>query len=113
MFGLSTNERLILKLEERANKLEAENNNLANIIKNYDNKIERENRDAEFVIDWKKLNPFAIERIHHSSGGPKTIIGYFINEGDKQVVKEWNLYCSIERHNELAAQFKEYINART
>lgn len=107
MFG---NYRLTREVEE----LEKENTRLANVIKNYDDALMKENRNAEFIFDFERMNAFAIERIF-SSGGYKTIIGYQLDivdeKGNKtKQIKEWSLFCSIEKHNELAAQLKEYLS---
>jgi hypothetical protein len=66
-------------------------------------KIDDENRDAPFVIDWNKLEPFSVERAN-KNGIWYTVIGYFLNGN----VKEWQLNCSVKRHYELAEQFKAY-----
>ncbi len=66
-------------------------------------------RNAPVSIDWNKMDAFSVERIwNHNGNGPTTNIGYYITNSDgNKVVKEWVLYCSLERHEELVKQFNE------
>lgn len=70
-------------------------------------------KDNTFVIDWKAMNAFSVERIARE-GSVYTIIGYILQndyEDDKKqsLVKEWTLYCSEEQHEKLASEFQAYI----
>jgi hypothetical protein len=63
---------------------------------------------CDFVIDWKNLNAFSVER----HGGPKnayTIIGYYAGSGEQKRVEEWKFFCSQEQHNKLAQEFRNGI----
>ena len=70
-------------------------------------KIDDENRDASFIIDWNSLEPFSIERAI-KNGSWYTVIGYFLNGN----LKEWHLNCSLKRHYELAQEFKAYKDTK-
>lgn len=68
---------------------------------------------AEFAMDFKLCNAFAIER-NSKDGKAVTIVGHFLNEpvaftdgnvANKQSIKEWYMYCSQEQHNKLVEQF--------
>ena len=73
---------------------------------------------SEAVIDFKNLRVFSVERFH-KDGDPCTVLGYFLNEpviasdgsvvANKDVVHQWYLYCSVERHEELVRQYKESL----
>lgn len=68
----------------------------------------KEVQECEFVIDWKNMNAFSIERM----GDPKgnySVIGYYLGQDGNQVVAEWKFYCSLEQHNKLAEEFKKQI----
>lgn len=93
---------------------------LENQVSNYDRLIAEINSDltkCEPVIDFTTMRVFSIER-HVSNNKPCTILGYFLNEPvvssdgemvvDRDVTKEWTLYCSNERHAELVEKFKAY-----
>jgi hypothetical protein len=70
-----------------------------------DKEVRKDVQSAEFVIDWKNMDAFSIERM----GDPKeayTVIGYWVIEGGEKRVHEWKFYCSLEQHNKLADQFK-------
>ena len=73
---------------------------------------------SSFSADFARMNAFAIERnISSSTREVCTIIGYILKEpvvttdgvvGNKNVVKEWYLYCSQEQHEKLVAEFEKY-----
>ena len=73
--------------------------------------LENEQRNAPVSIDWGKINAFSIERVlEHGNKGPATIIGYTVeNQNRSPIIKEWVLYCSMERHEELVKQFNEQM----
>jgi hypothetical protein len=86
----------------------------------YKKRLETEMANASFAIDWDAMNVFSIERVWED-GLPKTILGYIIEEpvtvceGEtttKDVVREWNLYCSAEKHEELVKEFKEWVSSK-
>lgn len=107
--------------------LKVENGELKQKIKNLENQIGQyeklldginsELTKCEPAIDFTTMRVFSIER-HVSNNKPCTIIGHFVNEPvvssdgemivDRDVTKEWTLYCSNDRHAELIAQFKAY-----
>ena len=107
-----------LKVENE--DLRSEIARLKNQVDNYDRllaDINSELTKCEPVIDFTTMRVFSIER-HVSNNRPCTIIGHFINEPvvssdgemivDRDVTKEWTLYCSNERHAELVEKFKAY-----
>lgn len=114
MFGFKEN----LKLKKQVEELTTELNNTKAVIANLNKKI----ADVDFVINWKEMNAFSVERMVNDNL-PVTVIGYFIeepvfNQGvdmwvPKKVVCEWYLHCNEDRHNELARQFKEYLKGKT
>lgn len=63
---------------------------------------------STFVIDWRNMDAFSIERM----GDVKeayTIIGYYTkDEHGQRKVKEWKFYCSNYQHEKLAKEFAEY-----
>lgn len=63
--------------------------------------------DSEFALDYRQMNAFSIERLCRD-GQAVTVIGYFLNSQ----VREWNLYCNEERHQELVNQFKLYLEKK-
>jgi hypothetical protein len=73
---------------------------------------------SEAVIDFKNLRVFSVER-YQKDGDPCTLLGYFLTEpviandgsvvANKDVVHQWYLYCSVERHEEIVRQYKESL----
>jgi hypothetical protein len=73
---------------------------------------------AEVVIDFNNMRVFSVER-YEKDGHPCTLLGYFLEEpviandgsivAEKDVVHQWYLYCSIERHEEIVRQYKESL----
>lgn len=65
--------------------------------------------ESDFVCNFQQMNAFAIER-NVNDGRPCTIVGYkIINSEGNETVKEWYLYCSMEKHNQLAEEFRKYV----
>ena len=65
--------------------------------------------EASICIDFEKMNVVSIERqIEQSHECLVTTIGYIIN--DK--VKEWYLYISDEKHEELVYKFREFLRMK-
>ena len=102
-------------LEDQVYNLNQECKRLVSVIKQYDDRVEQENKNAEFAVDWKKINAFSVERIYDpNSGKSRTVIGHLLETAYESgypynQIREWNLNCSIEKHNELAAEFKERL----
>lgn len=73
---------------------------------------------APVHFDFKNMKAFSVER-NVNNGKPCTIIGYLLQEPvlssdgemivQKDIVKEWYLYCNDERHAELVEQFKRAV----
>lgn len=96
MFGFSAKEQIIDKQNEYIKKLETENAEYETLIENL-NDVSR----AAFLVDFTKINAFSIERIVYKDGHAKTVIGHILN-GE---IREWNLGCTLEQHNQIAQEF--------
>lgn len=86
---------------------------------------ERDARSADvlsstFAIDFNIMRVFAIERNIHNNL-TCTIVGHFVNEPvaftddnvhEKDIVREWYLYCSQEQHEKLVAEFNAFKNSK-
>lgn len=114
MFGC---DRLaVSNLKVQIEDLKKENEKLQYANEAYRKRLESEMVNASFAIDWEAMKAFSIERMWEN-GLPKTIIGYMLEEpvtiveGEvttKDVVREWTLYCSAEKHEQLVQEFKEW-----
>ena len=72
--------------------------------------------DASFEFDFNAVKVFSIER-NTKDDVPVTIIGYILDEPifhatqemwcPNPKIREWYLYCSEERHEELVIKFRE------
>ena len=97
------------KLKEENERLQKEVNRLLNLING-------SIASAEAYFDFKNMRVFSVERNGHDNK-PCTIIGYLLREPvlssdgemivEKDVVREWYLYCNEERHQQLVDQFKK------
>lgn len=81
-----------------------------------ENSLVKEMANASFAINWDSMKAFSVERMREGAV-TKTIIGYILEEPvvvsednvtTKDVVREWTLYCSIETHEKLVAEFNEW-----
>lgn len=121
MFGI---DRLaISNLKVQLEDLKKENEKLQYANDAYKKRLEGEMANASYAIDWDTMKVFSIERMWEN-GLPKTILGHILEEpivtteGDgqnvrvttKDVVREWTLYCSAEKHEELVKEFVEWKN---
>lgn len=118
MFG--TNRILVSDLKCQIEDLKKENEKLKYACDAYKKRLEGEMANASYAINWNAMNAFSVERIW-DNGTHKTIIGYrleepiIVTEGDEQrvttkdVVREWNLFCSAEKHEELVKEFREWM----
>ena len=93
-------------LEERIRAMNAEK----------EDTLVKEMANASFAINWDSMKAFSVERMREGAV-TKTIIGYILEEPvvvsednvtTKDVVREWTLYCSIETHEKLVAEFNEW-----
>lgn len=76
-----------------------------------DNQVTQENNEATFSCDFEMMDAFSIER-NVSNNKYCTIIGYLREDGDKQTVHEWTLYCSMKQHELLVKEFNAVKRAR-
>lgn len=101
----------------RANDLDARLQEAQNKVLALENQIKvmtAEEANASFAVDFKTINAFSVERNVHD-GRPCTIIGYLlpketVKDGgitNTDVVREWYLYCSINKHESLVQEFRE------
>lgn len=107
-------------LKVQIRELELENEELKSQVKGMQALIDQANNEltnATPHIDFDAMRVFSIERVANNNK-PCTIIGYYMNEPivssdgemvvDRDVVKEWNLYCNAERHEELVQKFIDW-----
>jgi len=114
LFGVNPITHSNLKVEFEDLKKENEKLKYAN--EAYKKRLESEMANASYAIDWDAMKVFSVERMWEN-GLPKTILGYILSEpivtteGDdqrvttKDVVREWTLYCSADKHEELVKEF--------
>jgi len=116
LFGINpiTHSNLKVELED----LKKENERLKFANDAYQKRLVGEMETASFGIDWDAMKVFSIERVW-DNGIPKTILGYMLSEpavhtegenGEqrvtyKDIVREWTLYCSATKHEELVKEF--------
>ena len=114
LFGINPIVHSDLKVELEDLKKENEKLTFANDA--YRKRLVGEMENASFAIDWDAMKVFSIERIW-DNGIPKTILGYMLSEPAvhteetvtyKDVVREWTLYCSAEKHEQLVKEFIEW-----
>ena len=113
LFGINPIKYSDLKVELEDLKKENEKLKFANDA--YQKRLVGEMANASYAIDWDTMKVFSIERMWEN-GLPKTILGHILEEpvvtteGEgnnvrvttKDVVREWTLYCSAEKHETCA-----------
>lgn len=114
----SVNDKIrISDLKVQIEDLKKENEKLKFANEEYQKRLFGEMSTASFAINWDTMNAFSVERMWEN-GLHKTVIGYMVEEpvtvveGEvttKDVVREWTLYCSAEKHEELVKEFREWI----
>jgi hypothetical protein len=118
LFGIDRITYSDLKVE--CADLRIENIRLKADADNYRQRIDKEFKNASFGIDWDAMKVFSIER-NWGSGCPVTILGYMLSEPSihteeqvtyKDVVREWTLHCSAEKHEELVKEFTVWKNKK-
>jgi len=116
IFGI--NDKLKMSdLKVQIEDLKRENQSLKQINDAYQKRLVGEMETASFGVDWDTMKVFSIERMW-DNGLPKTILGYMLSEpvittegeGEqrvtyKDIVREWTLYCSATKHEELVKEF--------
>lgn len=114
LFGINpiTHSNLKVELEE----LKRENRDLKYANDAYKTRLEGEFSNSSFGIDWDAMKVFSVER-NWQNGIPYTILGYMLSEPAvhtegtvtyKDVVREWTLYCSAEKHEQLVKEFTDW-----
>lgn len=97
---------------KKENELNSENDSLRNKIIDLERKLNEQNqknRNVSHEVDFKKMQAFSIERAFKNDSWC-TVIGYII-PSEPSKVREWNLLCSIEAHEELVKKFREYMKS--
>ena len=117
MFFRSTEDKLkILELKDENSSLRRSLNNQERLVKEYETLLQGEMASASFGIDWDAMKVFSVER-NWNNGCPQTILGYMLSEPAvhteeqvtyKDVVREWTLHCSADKHEELVKEFNEW-----
>ena len=114
LFGINPIKYSDLKVE--LEDLKKENENLKRSNDAYRSRVEGEMQTASFSLDWDSMKAFSIER-NWGNGYPTTIIGYMLSEPAvhtegsvtyRDVVREWTLHCSYEKHEQLVKEFNEW-----
>ena len=119
LFGIDPIVHSDLKVEFADLKSKCERLEFANDA--YRKRLVGEMENASFAIDWDAMKVFSIERVW-DNGIPKTILGYMLSEpaihtegegGEprvtyKDIVREWTLYCSADKHEKLVKEFTEW-----
>jgi len=114
LFGINpiTHSNLKVELED----LKRENEKLKVDINAYQKRFDGEMATSSFAIDWDAMKVFSVER-NFGFNGPTTILGYMLSEPAihteeqvtyKDVVREWTLHCSAEKHEQLVKEFNEW-----
>lgn len=119
MFGLS-NKIVISDLKVEIADLKRENEKLKYANEAYQKRLVGEMEKASVSIDWDAMKVFSVERMW-DNGIPKTVLGYMLSEpvvtteGEneqrvtyKDIVREWTLYCSAEKHEVLVLEFNAW-----
>jgi hypothetical protein len=119
LFGINPIIHSDLKVQLENLKKENENLKYANDV--YRKRLEGEMATASVAIDWNAMKVFSVERMWEN-GLPKTVLGYMLSEPmvttsgegvervtEKEIVREWTLYCSAEKHEQLVVEFNQYL----
>lgn len=105
---------LEVDISNRDRLIESLNADLDRLRKEKDEEVRRDVQSSTFVIDWRNMDAFSIERMGDDGKTAYTVIGYYIvNEHSKREVCEWKFYCSQQQHDKLAKEFSEYIVDKT
>jgi hypothetical protein len=107
-------------LKVELENLKKENEKLTYANDAYKKRLDTEMANASVAIDWDAMKVFSVERMWEN-GLPKTILGYMLSEpvitteGEneqrityKDIVREWTLYCSAEKHETLIEEFRAW-----
>ena len=81
---------------------------LERLRKERDEVVRADVQSSTFVIDFKNLDVFSVERMGEGSADAYTILGYWVHHPDgSKSVDEWKFYCSHEQHEKLAKEFQD------
>jgi len=83
-------------LQERVNRLETLEKDIQ----------ARETSLPSYVVNFKLLNAFSVEKQFDDKGNGYTTIGWLDKDGHAQ---EWSLYCNQDAHEALVTKFKHGV----
>jgi len=109
MFNMFTNRvnKLENDIRSRDRMIESLQADLDRLRKERNEVVRADVESATFVIDFKNLDVFSVERMGEDSADAYTILGYWVTHADgSKSVDEWKFYCSHEQHEALAKEFK-------
>jgi regulator of replication initiation timing len=119
IFGISDKIKMS-ELKCQIEDLKKENVKLKFANDAYQKRLVGEMETASVAIDWDAMKVFSVERMWEN-GLPKTVLGYMLSEpvitteGEneqrvtyKDIVREWTLYCSATKHEELVKEFNAW-----
>jgi recombinational DNA repair protein RecR len=99
-------DELEFELKHAEKRIKSYQDEIANMNKERDDKVQADCETATFVIDWKNMDVFSLERMgDHKTA--YTVLGHWVKNTDgTKEVHEWKFYCSHEQHEKLAKQFE-------
>jgi len=109
MFNMFTNRvnKLENDIRSRDRMIESLQADLDRLRKERNEVVRADVESATFVIDFKNLDVFSVERLGEDHTSAYTILGYWATHADgSKSVDEWKFYCSHEQHEALAKEFK-------
>lgn len=69
-------------------------------------------KNAPFAFDFEKMNAVSVERFPADGDDiAYTIIGYNSSK-DSIELHDWNVYCSLEVHNKIVEEFRQYMDKK-
>lgn len=111
-FSVGEKQRLQNDIAERDRMIKSLTADLNRMREDKSDEIKKDVQTSSFVIDWRNMDAFSIERMGDYKEA-YTIIGYYgLDEHDRRQVREWKFYCSQEQHEKLAKEFLDYSTGR-
>lgn len=107
-------EEAVDKVGNKIDELIQERDKYKSLAETYEQRllsIEANCSQSDCVIDFNAINVFSIER-NTNDNFPCTIVGYTLKSDTSEQVREWYLYCTDQRHQELIDSFRAFIVQR-